>query len=544
MSKKTLLTVVLLLVALGGAAAWWWTKRDAPDETPWRTARIARGTITAAVAASGTINPVASVIVGSQVSGQLAEVLVDFNSSVKAGQVVARLDPQTFEQSVRQAQADLDAARAQVSVQHAQVDARRADISRAEVNLAEARLDLSRKEQLVERGFISSAERDKARAVSRAIEQDLNAARATLQVAQAQVRNAEATASQREAALQSARIALARTIIRSPVDGVVIKRAVEPGQTVAASLQAPELFVIAQNLRDMQVDTAIDESDVGRMRQGQRATFTVDAFPGRTFEGSVEQVRKAATNVQNVVTYNVVVTFQNADGQLLPGMTANVRVATETREGVLMVPNAALRFRPPTDVTVVSAPRGAGASDKAGGGAAGGAATGGGNGVGAGGAGGPGGSGGAQMAAFRERLERELELTPAQRERIDAIFSGMRESFAGIRGLPEDQRARAGQAARAELRAKIAEALTPAQRPKYDAIVAESANRAQGAGGGRGRVHLVVDDGLRAVDVRTGVTDGVNTEISGAGIEAGQEVVLGRVGGNAPARPPGPPRLF
>ena len=543
MSKKMLLTVVLLVVALaGGGAAWWWTRGQAADEQPWRTAKIARGNITAAVAASGTINPVASVIVGSQVSGQLAEVLVDFNSPVKAGQVVARLDPQTFEQAVRQAQADLDAARAQVAVQQAQVDARRADISRAEVNLAEAQLDLSRKEQLVERGFISSAERDKARAVARAIEQDLNAARATLQVAQAQVRNAEATASQREAALASSRIALARTIIRSPVNGVVIKRAVEPGQTVAASLQAPELFVIAQNLRDMQVDTAIDESDVGRMRQGQRATFTVDAFPGRTFEGVVEQVRKAATNVQNVVTYNVVVTFQNPGGQLLPGMTANVRIATETREGVLMVPNAALRFRPPADLAVASGPRTAGALDKGGAGGAGAVAAGeAGAPVASGASGGP---GGAQMAAFRERLERELELTPAQRERIGAIFTGMRESFAGIRGLPEDQRARAGQAARAELRAKIAEVLTPAQRPKYDAIVAESAGRAGGAAGGRGRIHLVVEEGLRAVEVRTGATDGVNTEIMGTGLAEGQDAVLGRVGGNAPARPPGPPRLF
>jgi HlyD family secretion protein len=164
-------------------------------------------------------------------------------------------------------------------------------------------------------------------------------------VAQAGVRSAEASVAQRDSALAQARIDLARTRITSPVNGIVIKRAIERGQTVAASLQAPELFVIAQNLRDMQVEAAIDESDVGRLRTGQKASFTVDAYPGQTFEGEIRQVRKAATNVANVVTYVAVVGFANVDGKLLPGMTANVRVVTDERADVLKVPNSALRMR-------------------------------------------------------------------------------------------------------------------------------------------------------------------------------------------------------
>lgn len=337
--------VLACLLAAGAALAWWWHGRSSEPEPQYRTARIERGVLTAVVSASGTINPVASVQVGSQVSGQLRDVLVDFNSEVTAGQVIARIAPETFEHRVGQARADLEAARAQVYVQQSQVAARRADVTRFEVNLAESRRDLQRKEDLLARNFIAVAERDRARSLARAQEQELNTALASLDVAIAQVRNSEAVVRQREAALRAAQVDLDRTVIRSPVDGVVIKRSVDAGQTVAASLQSPELFVIARNLRDMQVDSSIDETDIGRIRVGQSATFTVDAHPGRRFEGVVSQLRMAATNVQNVITYNVIVTFSNPEGLLLPGMTANVRIATETRDDVLKVPNAALRLR-------------------------------------------------------------------------------------------------------------------------------------------------------------------------------------------------------
>lgn len=336
--------LVVLLVILAGAGYRMWARNGAAPQ--YKTAKVEQGTITASVSASGTLNPVVSVQVGSQVSGQLKEIYVDFNSEVKQGQLIARIDPETFEYRVRQAQADLDAARAQVLTQQAQVAAQQAQAAQVDVNLAEAKRDLDQKQQLTDKGFISAAERDKARAVYHAQVEQANAARAQIRVAQASAGNAQAAVKQREAVLAQSRIELERTAIKAPVDGVVIKRSVERGQTVAASLQAPELFIIAENLSDMRVDTAIDESEIGRIRNGQKASFTVDAFPGRTFEGRVNQIRKSAQNVSNVVTYMVEVNAANPRKELLPGMTANVRVVTDTRSDVLKVPNAALRFRP------------------------------------------------------------------------------------------------------------------------------------------------------------------------------------------------------
>ena len=287
-----------------------------------------------------------SVLVGSQVSGQIKELFVDFNSVVKKDQVIARIDPESFELRVRQAMADLEATRATVMTQMAAVGAQRAEVSRSEVNLADVKRDYERKQMLVEKGFVSAADRDKSLAVYNGAQEQLKTARAQLAVAEAQAKNAAAVVKQRESQLAQTKVELDRTIIRAPVDGVVIKRSVDAGQTVAASLQAPELFQIAQNLREMQVDASIDEADVGRVKVDQSATFTVDSFPGRTFSGKVTQVRKAALVVQNVVTYIVVISAANPDLQLLPGMTANVRITTDQRDKVLKLPNAALRFRP------------------------------------------------------------------------------------------------------------------------------------------------------------------------------------------------------
>lgn len=332
-----------LLLLVGGAG--WWMQRGNADAVQYRTAQIARGTLQATVAASGVVNPVAQVSVGTQVSGQIRDLLVDFNSDVKAGQLLAQIDPETFEYRVRSAQADVDAANAAVLTAQANVLASKTQVSRAQVDLDEAQRDHARKQSLVEKQFIAQSEADKARALVNTSTEALKAVQAQVGVAQAQVTAAQANVAQRQAALAQARIDLARTRITSPVNGIVIKRAIEKGQTVAASLQAPELFVIAKNLQDMQVEASIDESDVGRLREGQKASFTVDAFPGQTFEGQIRQVRKAATNVANVVTYVAVVGFSNEGGRLLPGMTANVRVVTDVRENVLTVPNAALRVR-------------------------------------------------------------------------------------------------------------------------------------------------------------------------------------------------------
>jgi len=330
--RPLLIALAALLVIGGGFGAWKWLGPAGTAPT-WKFAKVERGPLTAAVSATGTLNPVVSVQVGSQVSGQLKEILVDFNSTVKEGQLIARIDPETFQQKVRQAEADVDAARSAVNVQRAQQ-------LQAKVNLMEAERDFERKKLLVDKNFISPAERDKAQTA-------LEGARAQVQVAEAQAKNSEALVRQRKAQVAQARVDLNRTAIRSPVDGIVVKRSVDTGQTVAASLQAPELFIIARNLTDMQVETSIDEADVGRLRVGQKASFTVDAFPGRNFEGEVMQVRKAAQVVSNVVTYTVIVSAANPQLNLLPGMTANVRVVTAQKDAVLKIANAALRYKPP-----------------------------------------------------------------------------------------------------------------------------------------------------------------------------------------------------
>jgi HlyD family secretion protein len=347
--------LVIVLLALGGA---WWAQRGGSAEVQYRTGKIERGDLLASVAASGAVTPVSLVTVGTQVSGQIRDVLVDFNTEVKAGQLLAQIDPESFEYRVRSAQADVDAARAAVLTAQANLLATQTQVSRAQVDLNEAQRSQDRTLSLVEKQFIAQSEGDKARALVNTSVEALKATQAQVGVSQAQVSAARANVSQRDSALAQARIDLARTKITSPVNGIVIKRTIERGQTVASSLQAPELFVIAQNLSDMQVEAAIDESDVGRLVVGQKATFTVDAFPGQTFQGAVQQVRKAALNVANVVTYVAVIRFSNVDGRLMPGMTANVRIVTEERKQVLKAPNAALRLR----IAGVEPPKGDGAS--------------------------------------------------------------------------------------------------------------------------------------------------------------------------------------
>lgn len=338
------MAAALALLLAGGALVW---QRSRTPPAEYRTAKIEQGPLSAAVSATGAVNPVSLVTVGTQVSGQISEIYVDFNSEVKAGQLIAQIDPETFEYRVRSAQADVDAAQAAVLTAQANALAGRAGVSRAETELQEARRSHERNLSLVGQGFIAQSEADRTRALVNNLQEGLKAAQAQLGVNEAQVQSAHANVAQRQAALAQARIDLQRTRITSPVQGIVIKRAIERGQTVAASLQAPELFVIAKNLSDMQVDAAVDEADVGRIQPGQKTSFTVDAFPGESFEGEVKQVRKAATNVANVVTYVAVVGFNNRSGRLLPGMTANVRILTDQRDQVLKVPNAALRVRLP-----------------------------------------------------------------------------------------------------------------------------------------------------------------------------------------------------
>jgi HlyD family secretion protein len=479
--KKVTWIAGAVVLALAGGGAWWWTQRAKADDVTYRTAKIERGNLQATVSASGAVNPVTQVSVGTQVSGQIKELFVDFNSEVKAGQLIATIDPETFEYRVRSAQADVDAARAAVLTAQANIAASNAAVSRAKVDLGEAQRDFERQQSLVEKQFVAQNVADKARALVASSSESVKAAEAQLGVTQAQIKSAQANVQQRDSALAQARIDLSRTKITSPVNGIVIKRAIEKGQTVAASLQAPELFVIAQNLSDMQVDASIDESDVGRIRSGQKASFTVDAYPGQSFDGEVRQVRKAAQNVANVVTYVAVVGFTNVGNKLLPGMTANVRLVTDQRADVLKVPNAALRVR---IAGVEPAAQGASAPGGAASGAASGAVSSLQSRSVASGAGfswmgeafaQPAGGGG--FAAQRERLVTELQLTSEQQSQLDAIQSELRPKFAAMRDMADDERAAARDKVTAEMRQKISAMLTSAQRNKYQEMVANAPAR-------------------------------------------------------------------
>lgn len=298
-------SLYLTLGAVGMAVlAGWFVLASGGDAEPYRTAEVDRGSITRVVSATGTLEPLISANVGSTVSGPVQDILVDFNSQVRAGQVLARLDPAPFQQRLVQAQASLSQAQAQLAV---------------------AQADYNRYQLLAERGFASAQLISQQRAAR-------DSARAAVAQAQAQV--------------ASARTDLERSVIRSPIDGVVVDRQVNVGQSVAASLQAPTLFIIAQDLSRLQANITVDEADIGDVEEGMAVRFTVDAFPNREFDGRVSQVRQQGVAEQGVVSYTVVVESDNPGRQLLPGMTANAEIVIEQRDNVLRVPNTALRFRP------------------------------------------------------------------------------------------------------------------------------------------------------------------------------------------------------
>ncbi len=343
--RTWILTAVLLLASAGAFYAWQpWKKAESGPQ--YRLAKLERGPLSAAVTASGTLSALITVQVGSQISGQIKDIRVDFNSEVKKDQIIARLDPETFESRVAQAEADLKAAESAAEVARGNLAVRQAEVGKAKIALDDANRNLERKRALVKQNFISAAELDTAQAAVDTAREQLNLVQADLAVAQAQVGSARAQVAQRQAGLKQARLDLDRTIIRSPVDGVVISRNVDVGQTVAASFQAPVLFTIARDLRQMEVNVAVDEADVGRVRTGQKMRFTVDAFPGERFMGQVTQIRKAPITSNNVVTYSVMARVDNPELKLLPGMTASARILTEERKDVLKLPNEALRFRP------------------------------------------------------------------------------------------------------------------------------------------------------------------------------------------------------
>lgn len=516
---------------------------ESENREAFRTAKVERGNVLKSVSASGELGAVITVKVGSEISGQVSALMADFNSEVKAGQVIARIDPESFEARVSQAEAELAVGEATVSIKSAAVGQARAnfanaraqlkvegaDLNRAKVTSADLELDFNRKRRLRERGVVAVSAVDKARAAWEASLQQVVAAearliaqkstilarQAQLRISEAEVVHAGAQVEQKAAALKVAKVSLNNTFIRSPVDGVVIGRDVDVGQTVAASLQAPILFTIAQDLRKMQVKTNIDEADIGQIRTGQIAAFTVDSFPGQEFRGSVTQIRKQPQNVQNVVTYTVVIAADNADLRLLPGMTANVEVKVSDRPGVLRIPNTALRFNPPG----VAPPATAGGGGFKGGGKR--------------------GKGSANKAKRRaqaqsrlDRLAKNLSLTEDQKGQVQEISRGTFRRIISLRrnGVRGEEFQTAARELRQQSSKDILAILKPDQQVKYRAILAERQSNPTR----RGRVWVMDDGKPKAVNVFIGVGDGKFTEFVRGGLTEGQQVLVGidRTGNN------------
>jgi HlyD family secretion protein len=320
MRYRKLIAWLVVAVIAGGAFMYvrrWQRHRDA-RAVKFETVKLDRGPIIAKVTASGTLSARVTVLVGSQVSGRISEIFADWNSDVKKGQVIARLDPQLLTAALQQTKANHAAAQA--------------DLMRTKVQAQDADRQLARQKALVAQKLVAQA--------------DFDTAQANADAMHAQILSSKASVEQTRAALHQAEVNLEYATIKSPIDGTVISRSVELGQTVAASLQTPTLFTIAEDLRTMQVDTSVAEADVGKLQDGMSAAFTVDAYPTERFEGTVRQIRNAATNVQNVITYDAVIDVMNPQKKLRPGMTANVTFVHASRTNALRVTNAALRFKP------------------------------------------------------------------------------------------------------------------------------------------------------------------------------------------------------
>ncbi|PWC36301.1 efflux RND transporter periplasmic adaptor subunit [Azospirillum sp. TSO35-2] len=528
MGRRTAVFLGVALSAAAGLSAYVVLARAEPAPA-YRLARVEQGPLVSAITATGTMSALVTVEVSSQLSGQIAELYADFNSRVTSGQILARLNGDQLAARLAQASADVDSARATLVQQQALRDKAGADLASARANVAnadaqilradlaqrDAERDLRRRRDLRDRGVVAAADLEKTETAARSADAQLVAARAqkrqaeaaeasaaaSQEVAAAQVEVARAQVAQREAALQLVRVDVNRSVIRSPIDGVVVNRAVSTGQTVAASLSAPTLFTIAQDLRQMEVLANIDEADIGRVREGMPVRFTVNAFPGDSFNGTVAQVRLAPKEDQTVVTYIVVITVENPELRLLPGMTANLRITVDERPAAVKIPNAALRFRPPGVEPAGGAPT---------------PTTGGPN----------GGRGAAALEAAAKRVIDGFRLDEGKRRDIAALVAEARERFTALDaegGDPERRRVEAN-AIRTATLDRMATLLDPAQRDRFDALVEP------GRAGEATRTVWVPSPGNGSpvgVPVRLGIGDGSFTELVSGDLRAGQEVITG-----------------
>lgn len=485
----TVAVIGLIIAALVG-----WQMRPKPEKDPYRFGALERGDITRSVSASGSLQALVTVDVGSQISGQVTTVLADFNDEVKAGQTLAILDPQTYQSRVAQGQADIQAGQAAVR--------------QAQATLENAQADYSRKKTLVDQGWYAASTLDQATAA-------LKTARANVAAAQARV-------TQSRASLRSQQVDLGRTTIVSPIDGIVVDRKVEPGNTVAASLQAPVLFTIAQDLSKVEVKISVDEADVGQLQEGQMVRFTVDAFPEDTFEGVVTQVRKQPTTDQNVVSYTVIAEANNPQRKLLPGMTANADIIIDTKRNVLKVPAQALRWSPPSEGRSANRSAGnvmAGPASGAGGGVR---------------------QGGGGMGG---RIVEQLDLDAKQQKAWAPIQADLRTKLQAARasaaGNPAAMREAVAKTMNEAL-SKLEPLLRPDQKAKLAALRATMAQGRGRTGGLRaGTVYVLRDKKPVPISVRVGATDGSYTEIVSRELKPGDQVIVG--GGPRPKAQVGAP---
>jgi HlyD family secretion protein len=493
-----------IVVVIALLAAWYWKSHGAAAaDSGYRTAPVERGDIRVVISATGTLSAISTVDVGSQISGLVTEVLADFNDHVDEGQVLARIDPSTYEAQINQGSAAVASARA--------------NLASAQAALRNAETDYTRKAALAQQQLVARSDADLARTAR-------DQARAQVNAAQAQI-------TQQSASTQTSRLNLQRTVIRSPVNGVVLTRTVEPGQTVAASLQAPVLFQIAENLSQMQIVLAIDEADIGQVKAGQAVTFNVDAFPDRQYRGVVQQVRLSATNTSNVITYPVVVSVDNHDQSLLPGMTANADIEVSHRDNVLRVPNAALRYKPDEGAdaaganTPASATRGGGMADARAGTAQGLQLD------------------ATQQAAFDAAVQALRASAAARRPPVSgAQGAGAAGLFGGRGGGPRgggnsnggDSGGNQG-AMRQRMLERLRQQFTafrttldPAKQQRWDEALAAMATAR------RAPLYKLVDGKPRQVQVQVGASDGSNTEVSGD-IREGDQVIVGAARAATPA---------
>ena len=502
---------ILLLVAAGITVYGYISYTTSEFVPEVRTVNVTQGDVVDAVGATGSLEAVTTVNVGSQVSGIIQDLLVDYNTIVRKGDVIMRLDPSLFETRLEQARANLVRAEA--------------DVERLRVVLDDSRVQLRRAEDLAERELISMTE--------------LEAAQVAVRSAVAHLKSNEAAVAQAEASLSQNQVNLDHTVIRTPIDGIVISRLVDIGQTVAASLQAPELFVIAADLTKMRVIAAIDESDVGRIRPNQRVTFTVDAYPGEQFEGTVSQIRLEPVLTQNVVTYATVVDAPNPELRLKPGMTATIALEIARRENILRIPNSALRFRATPEMFAVlgqPVPESLqqGIASMGGPPAAGGPTDAPGGGVGGPGEGrfGPPGEGGApDPERMRQMRERMAKMSPEEREQFFARRRAAGGGGSGFGGGP----GRPGGPGGPESGRRLANAANSPNIPTVErgATTIDALFGALPSVESTGRVWVINGDRLEGVNVRLGVTDGTATELLGvldqpqAGRLAGRDLPAG-----------------